>query len=91
MDLFLTAGEVNAIKIWAESIIHGGHWGDGDVEIPEEGIILQKIRNIKASKITLNENEVRIILMWSDSTLGIHTMEEASVIKKLQSMLKETT
>jgi hypothetical protein len=38
--------------------------------------------------ISLNENEAKIILAWSDSTLGIHTMEEESVLKKLKPLLE---
>jgi hypothetical protein len=87
MDLVLTEREAKAIKIWADSVIHGGHWGDGDAIIPEEDIIIRKLNHIEGDVISLNEQEARIILSWSDSTLGIHTLEEESVLKKLKLLL----
>lgn len=89
MEFTFTDREVRAIKIWADSFIHGGHWGDGDVIVPEEGIIIKKLNSIKDNVISLNEIETKIILAWSDSTLGIHTMEEESVLKKLKSLLEQ--
>ena len=89
MDLVLTDREARAIRIWADSVIHGGHWGDGDAVIPEEDIIVRKLNHIEGDVISLNEQEVRIILSWSDSTLGIHTLEEESVLKKLKSLLEQ--
>jgi hypothetical protein len=91
MIVSLTEAEKRAIKIWAESNIHGGHWGDFDIIVPEEEIILNKLNNTKDNKISINEIEARIILGWSDSTFGIHTMEEASVIKKIKSGLGMNT
>ena len=89
MDIMFTDREVLLIKIWADSIIHGGHWGDGDIIIPEEDIILTKLQNIEDNTVSLSENEAKIILTWSDSTLGIHTLEEESIIKKLKPLLKQ--
>ncbi len=89
MDLTFTDREVMIIKIWADSIIHGGHWGDGDAIIPEEDIILTKLQNMEDNTVSLSENEAKIILTWSDSTLGIHTLEEESVIKKLKPLLEQ--
>ena len=88
MDLPLTDREVKAIRIWADSVIHGGHWGDGDAIIPEEDIIIRKLDSRENVVISLNEQEAKIILSWSDSTLGIHTLEEESVLKKLKSLLE---
>jgi len=87
MELVLSEGEVNVIRIWAESSIHGGHWGDSDLIIPEEDIILNKINNIDNNKIDISENEARIILTWSESALGIYTMEEERVITILKKMI----
>ena len=84
MEFYLSANEVNSIKAWADKIIHGGHWGDGDIVIPEESIILKKIEEMQDGRLDLKENEAKIILTWSESSMGIHTMEEDSVIKKLQ-------
>ena len=89
MDLPLSEYEARAIKIWADSTIHGGHWGDGDIEIPEETILLKKLQNIQHDKISITQREAQILLMWSESTLGIHTIEEEHVIKKLKSLLPQ--
>ncbi len=87
MDLPLSETEARVIKIWADSAIHGGHWGDGDVEIPEESILLDKLNDIQEGKISLTEYEAKILLMWSGSTLGIHTIEEERVIRRLNALL----
>jgi hypothetical protein len=84
LKLNLSVNEVNAIKAWADKIIHGGHWGDGDIVIPEESIILNKLEGMQNGTLDLKENEAKIILTWSESSMGIHNMEEDSVIKKLQ-------
>ena len=55
----------------------------------QEDIIIKKLNSVKDNVISLNENEIKIILAWSDSTLGIHTMEEESVLKKLKSLLEQ--
>ena len=87
MVLELSEREARAIQIWAENIVHGGHWGDGDVAVPEEEILLKKLGNMKHNRLSVSETEAKIILSWSDSTLGIYTMEEDSVIKKIKRML----
>jgi len=84
VEIYLSANEVNVIRAWADKNIHGGHWGDGDFTIPEETIILRKLSNIVNGKVQLNDNEAKIILVWSESSLGIHNMEEESVIKKMK-------
>ena len=88
MELYLSVNEANVIKAWADKIMHGGHWGDGDIVIPEEAIILKKIEGIQDGKLALKENEARIILTWSETSMGIHNMEEDSVIKKLQHIVQ---
>ena len=90
MKLYLSVNEVNVIRAWADKSIHGGHWGDGDITIPEESIILKKLDNLKNGTIELKENEVRIILTWSDSSYGIYNMEEDSVIKKLNTLAESS-
>jgi hypothetical protein len=88
MVLDLSDREARAIQIWAESIVHGGHWGDGDLSVPEEEILLRKLGSMKDNRLSISETEAKIILAWSDSTLGIYTMEEDSVIKKINSLLR---
>lgn len=68
--------------------MHGGHWGDGDIEIPEERILLGKLQNTKNNILDLTDMEARIILMWSRSALGIYNIEEDSVIRKITSKIR---
>lgn len=87
VKLYISPNEINAIKAWADKSIHGGHWGDGDFSIPEETIILKKLGEMKGGWLELKDNEAKIILTWSESSMGIHTMEEESVIKKLKNLV----
>ena len=89
MQLHFSPSEIEIIKIWADTTIHGGHWGDGDFAVPEENIILDKIAKTGNGMVDLSDSEARIILTWSESSRGIHTMEEESVINKLNEALKE--
>ena len=88
MTIQLSDREARAIQIWAQSVIHGGHWGDGDVIVPEEDILLNKLTSMKNNRLSISETEAKIILVWSDSTLGIHTIEEDSVVKKIRNLLR---
>lgn len=89
MILKFSKNEIDVIKAWAESSIHGGHWGDSDLIIPEEGIILEKLKKAeKTGKVDISQNEARILLTWSESSFGIHTMEEENVIKKLRKVFE---
>ncbi len=89
MKVELSPAEIEAIKIWAESSIHGGHWGDNDIVIPEEDIILKKLDKAKNGEVDISPNEARIILTWSSTSLGIHTYEEEQVIKKLSRIAED--
>jgi hypothetical protein len=88
MTIQLSDREARAIQIWAQSVIHGGHWGDGDVIVPEEDILLNKLTSMKNNRLSISETEAKIILVWSDSTLGIHTIEEDSVVRKIRNLLR---
>ena len=89
LEILLSQSEIDVIKIWADNTIHGGHWGDGDFMIPEENIILNKFDKVKNGKVYLTKNEVQIILTWSESSYGIHTLEEENVINKLKSTIEK--
>ncbi len=88
MEISLSENERQVIQHWAEKNMHGGHWGDGDIEIPEESILLGKIRNMDKNIVNLTDMEARIILMWSRSALGIYNIEEDSVIRKITSRFR---
>jgi hypothetical protein len=88
MEIRLSENERQVIRHWAEKNMHGGHWGDGDIEIPEERILLGKLQNTKGNTLDLTDMEARIILMWSRSALGIYNIEEDSVIRKITSKIR---
>jgi hypothetical protein len=85
--LQFSENEIEVIRIWADNTIHGGHWGDGDLTIPEESIILHKLEGVGDGQIDLSSDEAKIILAWSESSRGIHTMEEVSALTKLRSAI----
>ena len=87
MKILFSNNEIDAIKVWADSTIHGGHWGDGDLTIPEESIILRKLDVADNGRVDLSNEEAKIILAWSESSRGIHTMEEKSALTKLRSAI----
>ena len=89
MELFLTDQEINIIKIWADSNIHSGHWGDGDLMIPEEEILLKKLHNVSEGRLHITNREAQLILTWSESSHGIHIMEEDSIVEKLHVLIKK--
>jgi hypothetical protein len=84
VQLRFSKTELQVIMIWAGNTIHGGHWGDGDFAIPEERIILHKLEGVGDGSIDLTGDEAKIILAWSESSRGIHTMEEESALAKLR-------
>ena len=89
MELFLTDQEINIIKGWADSNIHGGHWGDGDLMVPEEEILLRKLNTIKEGRLHITDREAKLILTWSESSHGIHIMEEDSIVQKIKMLIKK--
>ena len=91
MEIIFTQQEIKIIKIWADNNIHGGHWGDGDVMVPEEEILLKKIYEMTDGRLNLRKNEAKLILTWSESSHGIYTLEEDSIIKKIQMLAEKNT
>ena len=86
MTLELSEHEIKILKIWSDNVIHSGHYGDGDITLPDEHIILQKInQTIPDSNVIFTEQDIRIILIWSDT--NYRTPEEIILINKLKSLL----
>jgi len=95
-DLVLTPHEAGIIKLWSEKTISGGHWGDGDVVFPDENIVLEKLKHIKAGKpTTITVRDVEIILVWMEAHCGSIsgglslTHEEAQLVKRLRAVCPE--
>jgi len=88
--LKLTATELEQLKHWADKTIHGGHFGNNDIILPEESIVLDKINRYDEGYIEIDERDLRIIMIWAENTLGSTlkgmTGEEISLINKLKSV-----
>ncbi len=84
----LSTTEVKQILVWAEHAIEGGHFGDGNMMIPEEEITRNKLINQKSGNIHLSRSDIKIIKYWAESTLGSSLRgmlpEEVSVIEKIK-------
>ena len=92
-ELKLTSSELRLLIIWAENTIHGGHFGDGDVILPEEDIVLKKIKQSENKIINVNERDLRVIFIWAENSIGSTlegmTGEEISLINKLKELKKQ--
>lgn len=92
MELKLTNLELRQLLIWADHTISGGHWGDGDVVFPEEGITLDKLNKSQDGTVEANERDISTMIIWCENAIGKTlkgmTSEEISLIEKLKSAEK---
>ena len=79
-----TTNEIRIIKLWADNVIHGGHWGDGDVIFPDEAITLEKLNNFEEN-MTFNSRDIDIIVIWADTSTD--TPEEEILKNKIDKFL----
>jgi hypothetical protein len=88
LEVYLTKQELKQILVWAENAIEGGHFGDGNIVLPEEEITLKKIKNHEDGNISLGIYDIKIIKYWAESILGSSLKgmisEEISVLEKLK-------
>ncbi|HEO66216.1 MAG TPA: hypothetical protein ENI73_10165 [Spirochaetes bacterium] len=88
MKLELTELELKQLVIWADHTIAGGHFGDGNVVFPEEGITLDKLKNSQDGTLEIRERDVQVMIIWCENAIGKTlkgmTSEEISLIAKLE-------
>lgn len=84
MQVAISPVERRILRIWSDNIIHGGHWGDGDVVFPDEAIVLEKV-STDADVIELSARDLEIIRVWSDSSTD--TPEETMLSKRIGELL----
>jgi len=88
MKVNLNKSEIKQILVWAEHMIEGGHFGDGNFMIPEEAGIRDKLQHFEGEEIELSAIDLKIIKYWAEGTLGsilrASLPEEISVIDKLK-------
>lgn len=71
------------LQVWSDTVIHGGHWGDGDVVFPDEAILLEKIGNTEPGEaVELSSRDLQVLLVWSESSHG--TPEEEILSGRLR-------
>lgn len=87
-EISFSNSEIRLLKIWAENTIHGGHYGNGDIILPDEEVILTKVKNAIDGKIQLKPRDIQVILIWAENMIGSDlkgmTPEEISVVEKLK-------
>lgn len=78
--------ELQIIKIWGETVIHGGHWGDGDIIFPDEDILLNVIdRAVAGEETALTPRNLEILAIWSD--VSSDTPEEQHLKERLRALI----
>ena len=85
--MVFTERELQIIKIWGDTVIHGGHWGDGDVIFPDEDILMQAIAGAVPGKDTaLTPRNLEILAIWSDKSTD--TPEEQQLRHRIRDAVK---
>jgi len=85
MKINLSDNEIRILKLWADDVMSGGHWGDGDVIFPDESVLLERIKMVrKDNTVELTPRNIDIALIWSEKNNG--TPEEEDLIAKLKSL-----
>lgn len=86
MDIQFTERELKILHVWSDNVIHGGHWGDGDVIFPDESILLDLLDKAKDGKsVTLTRRNLEIMKIWSETQSG--TPEEEILRERLEQLL----
>ena len=88
LNIKLSDNEKRLIKEWADEALHGGHWGDGDVETIDEAVTLNEL-NSGSEDLRLAPMMVRLILIWADNSCvqTAATPEEGQLLSKLKAAL----
>ena len=74
--------ELTIIRVWSDTVIHGGHWGDGDVVFPDEDILLNLLQNARPGEdVPLRPRNLEILRIWSDTHSG--TPEEDGLRERI--------
>lgn len=79
--------ELHIIRIWGDNVIHGGHWGDGDVIFPDEDILMRVIaRAVPGEDTALTPRNLEILAIWSDTSTD--TPEEQQLRHRIREAVK---
>lgn len=88
----LSKEQRDRVVFYSSQIIQGGHWGDGDVVLPEENILIEKLKG-ENDEIQINQQEMKVLFNWIYTTLNketITTGEDTIILKIIiNSILKK--
>jgi|GEM_PF-2264465 len=87
----INKSEKRRLGQYACSINSGGHWGGGNIEIPEEQI-LSEILKKSVNKVEIPIYYVNLLLNWIADVTGTGDMlisEDESILEKLEAALEE--
>lgn len=78
--------EIRILRIWADAVMHGGHWGDGAVVLPDEAAALERIGQAEnGCPVELSARHLFTFLVWSGESTG--TPEEDALCGRLERTL----
>ena len=76
--------------MWGDTVINGGHWGNGKVLFPDEEIALDYIKSLDPdTPVSLSRQLSRVFLIWSEKAALI-SPEEQQLVGKLEQHLAQT-
>ena len=82
----LSATEIRILRIWADTVMHGGHWGDGAVVLPDEADALARLDAAAAGEPpALSARHFFTFLVWSGAST--ETPEEILLRERLEAAL----
>jgi len=94
MDIGFSDREIELIKIWADTTLHGGRYGDGDALFPDEAIVLAKLDKTRRTPWTARDFE--IILLWAERAVRggksgkvAVNIEEQKLLEKIRRAIGE--
>jgi hypothetical protein len=81
--------EIRLLRIWAANAVSGGHWGDGNMLLGEESIVLNKINQTENKIFDFNSLEQRVLMYWLESNQrNIHDITGSDMSKRLAEKIK---
>jgi len=88
MEIQFSKRDIAILKVWADNVIHGGHWGNGDVVFPDEQIMLDKISRLEDDKsVKFDKRNLEIIMVWAGTSSD--TPEEMILKERLQGYISQ--
>lgn len=87
-DVKLSKQDYHILRTWYRGMLDAsGRYGDGEVTLPDEAVIWNKLKNAekKGDVVPLSKHNIDLILYWAEENIA-HTavnIDEYSLIKKV--------